>query len=277
MTGSADGYVPGLRPGRRALISDVDGTLLDGGSPGAGTRSLGEALRRADAALVLSSGRDLALSLEAADVLQRGGLPRASGLVCGVGTEVYLWTDGRYLPEDDWSRRLASTGFDAEAVRGALADVSGLTSQPHDAQSRFKVSYYADAEIAGQPTLATVAATLEAAGLAANLVYSAGLFLDVLPTAASKGSALLYLAERFSLAGGQVVAAGDSGNDRELLVTAARAGMVAVLVANHEPEMEDLRGVPGVLAATGRHAFGVLEGIAAAGWPGAATSGGRDD
>ncbi len=276
MNESAAGYVVGLRPGRRVLVSDVDGTLLEGGAPAAGTERLGRALRRADAALVLTSGRDLPLSLEAAEVLERDGLPGASGLVCGVGTEVHLWTDGRFLPDAEWSARLAATGFDAEAVRSALAQVPGLTSQPHDAQSRFKVSYYVDTQASGQPTPITVAAALEAAGLAANIVYSAGLFLDVLPTAASKGSALSYLAERYSLAADRVVTAGDSGNDRELIVTAARAGMVAVVVANHEPEMEDLRDVPGVLMATGRHAFGVLEGIVAAGWLGTAASPGRD-
>ena len=104
-----------MSTGRRTLVSDVDGTLLDAGSPGAGAARLGERLRAADAALVLSSGRGLELSLEAAAVLEGGGLPRPAGLVCGVGTEIYLWDGGRYVPDAAWRDQLAASGFDVES------------------------------------------------------------------------------------------------------------------------------------------------------------------
>lgn len=266
MSQGATAYEPGMRPGRRVLVSDVDGTLLDSGAPGDGTAELGARLRSADAALVLSSGRDLALSEEAAEKLAAGGLPRPSGLVCGVGTEIYLLEDGRYVPDGTWSSHLEASGFDAPAVRRALAGIRGLTTQPPEAQTAFKVSYYVDPQPPSRPVLAAAMAALQEAGIEAGLVFSADLYLDVLPRPASKGSALLHLARLYDLRPADVVAAGDSGNDRDLLTSAASAGMTAVLVANHEPEMADLRDVHGIHVAAGRHALGVLEGIDLAGW-----------
>lgn len=260
------GYAVGMRGGRRTLVSDVDGTLLDAGSPGEGAAELGEKLRAADAALVLSSGRNLSLSREAATVLAGGGLPRPAGLVCGVGTEIYLYEDGRYVPDVSWREELMGSGFDAEAVRRALASVKGLEAQPPEADNDFKVSYFVGQEPTDAQVVATAAGALKEAGVLARTVYSAGKYLDVLAPNASKGSALVYLARRYELGGSRVVAAGDSGNDRELLMTAASEGMVAVLVANHEPEMNDMRNVRGVHLAKRRHCLGVIEGLEAAGW-----------
>ncbi|HZW98592.1 MAG TPA: HAD-IIB family hydrolase [Trueperaceae bacterium] len=255
-----------MRTGRRTLVSDVDGTLLDAGSPGAGAARLGERLRAADAALVLSSGRGLELSLEAAAVLEGGGLPRPAGLVCGVGTQIYLWDGGRYVPDAVWRDQLAASGFDAEAVRRALAPVPGLEPQPPEADNAFKVSFFVEPRPDVDQVVADARAALEDAAVPARTVYSAGRYVDVLAPNASKGSALVHLSGRYGLSGHDVVATGDSGNDRELLMTAAAEGMVAVLVANHEPEMSDMRSVRGVVLAEGRHCLGVLEGLDAAGW-----------
>ncbi len=259
---AASGYRVGMRPGRRTLVSDVDGTLLDGGRPGEGASALGARLAAADAALVLSSGRGLELALAAAETLRDAGLPWPSALVCGVGSEVYAWDGEGFAEDEGWRRTLAATGFSAGAVRTALAAVPGLVPQPEQAQGEHKVSYF----VTEAPAVEAAARALAGDGVAARLVYSAGRFLDVLPRPASKGGALLRLVERYELSPAQVVVAGDSGNDRELLVTAADAGMVAVLVANHEPEMDDLRAYPGVLAASRPFCAGVAEGLTRAGW-----------
>src|SRR5690606_22358313 len=99
---------------------------------------------------------------------------------------------GGYVLDAAWAGRLAATGFDARAVRAALAGADGLEPQPDEAQGEFKVSYF----VAPHPdALAAVDAageTLAARGIGARLVYSAGRFLDVLPEPASKGGALLH-------------------------------------------------------------------------------------
>jgi len=259
---SAAAYRVRMSRGRRTLVSDVDGTLLDGRLPGEGAAELGARLVAADAALVLCSGRSLELALAAAETLSAAGLPWPSALVCGVGTEVHLWDGSRYQPDEGWRRRLAASGFSAADVRAALDAVPGLEPQPGSAQGEHKVSYL----VAEPGAVERAEASLASRGVAARLVYSAGRYLDVLPRPASKGGALLRLVERFGLAPAGVVAAGDSGNDRELLLTAAEAGMVAVLVANHEPELADLRAHPRVFTASRPFCAGVAEGLALAGW-----------
>ncbi len=264
--GGDGAYRPGLAAGRRTLVSDVDGTLLDGAMPGEGAAELGARMRSADAALVLASGRDLELAAQAAATLAAAGLPWPAALVCGVGAEVHVWEGGGWVVDEAWERRLASSGFDAALVRAALAGVPHLSPQPARTQGPHKVSYYLDDPANGPAAVAAATRALAERAVAARLVPSAGRYLDVLPEPASKGGALLRLVERFGLAPRDVAAAGDSGNDRELLVTAADAGMVAVLVANHEPELADLASHPGVLLASRPHCAGVLEGLEAAGW-----------
>ena len=51
--------------------------------------------------------------------------------------------------------------------------------------------------------------------------------------------------------------AGDSGNDIDMLA----GETLGVVVGNHTPELEELRGRPRVYFAAESHAWGVLEGI----------------
>jgi sucrose-phosphate synthase len=51
--------------------------------------------------------------------------------------------------------------------------------------------------------------------------------------------------------------AGDSGNDEEMLT----GNTLAVVVGNHDPELEKLRGEPFVYFARNHFARGIIEGI----------------
>jgi sucrose-phosphate synthase len=51
--------------------------------------------------------------------------------------------------------------------------------------------------------------------------------------------------------------AGDSGNDLEMLT----GSTLGVVVGNHDPELEVLRGRRQIYFATARHSWGILEGI----------------
>jgi sucrose-phosphate synthase len=75
--------------------------------------------------------------------------------------------------------------------------------------------------------------------LHANLIYSHQAFLDVLPVRVSKGHAIRYLAYKWGLPLRNFLVAGDSGNDAEMLV----GDTSAVVVGNHSPELERLRGL----------------------------------
>jgi uncharacterized protein (DUF1330 family) len=91
----------------------------------------------------------------------------------------------------------------------------------------------------------------------ADLVYSSSKYLDVLPQRASKGNALTYLAFKWGIPLERFLVAGDSGNDLDMF----RPTSLNVVVANHTPGMEVLRGRPHVYFAKEPHAGGILEGM----------------
>ena len=51
--------------------------------------------------------------------------------------------------------------------------------------------------------------------------------------------------------------AGDSGNDEDML----RGEMLGIVVGNHEPELDKLRGLRNIYFAQGPYADGILEGF----------------
>lgn len=275
-----------LRALRRVLISDVDGTLLEGGRASRGCAAIGERLADAQAGLVLATGRDLKLTLEATDELMAAGMPRPEALICSVGSEIYLGEGNR--PDASWAKHI-SEGWDRDGVQAALAAVAGLTLQDDGALKEFKVSYFFTEEPAALPDsegcrdtspgqskvaesraaqiTADASRALLVAGLPARLIPSAGSFLDVLPQRASKGAAVSWLISLAALDPRGVIVAGDSGNDREMmLVEHAGRPIRAVIVGNHEAELADLVGRPHVYVAEKAACAGVLEGIMAHGW-----------
>lgn len=95
------------------------------------------------------------------------------------------------------------------------------------------------------------------AGLRARLVYSQSRFLDALPHRASKGQAVRYLAFKWGISINRMVVAGDSGSDLDML-----AGQtLGIVVANHSPEVEFLRGRDRIYFAQRPFAAGVMEGL----------------
>ena len=80
----------------------------------------------------------------------------------------------------------------------------------------------------------------------------------MLPVRASKGQAIRYLAYKWGLPLRAFLVAGDSGNDLEMLVGDTQA----VVVSNHSPELEKLRGLEQIYFAETPSASGILEGMA---------------
>lgn len=172
------------------------------------------------------------------------------------------------MPSRSWSpgcrndgrrRRSASAHLRYRWRRDALAElfaaVPGLRLQEATAQREFKLSYYVTAP--GAVSLETLRCRMDERCLLARLVLSKQETLDVLPVRASKGHAIRYLAYKWGLPLGDLIVAGDSGNDLEMLSGDTRA----IVVGNHSPELDVLRGAEDVYFAAGHHAAGVLEGL----------------
>ncbi len=233
---------------QRMLVSDIDNTLI-------GNR---EALGRLIAVL-RASGRELGFavatgrSLESTQaVLRQWHVPLPDVLITSVGSEIHY---GRGLRQDlGWSRHIRHL-WRRDALAEALRDVPGLTLQTPENQREFKLSYNVDPE--RMLSLRSLRKLLRDRGLHANLIYSHQAYLDVLPMRASKGQAVRYLAYRWGLPLRAFLVAGDSGNDVEMLLGDTRG----VVVANHSPEVDGLRGQDHIYFARGSHADGILEGM----------------
>lgn len=232
------------------LISDIDGTLT---GDAAALQLLAERLERHRATLGfgVASGRSPELVRAAVSEFR---LPEPELVIASVGSQL----SGAGLLAADWpGERLDD--WRPDELQQLLDSLEGLQRQPAAGQGPHKFGYLASAAAAERAR-----AELAAAGLRANLLHSAGRFLDVLPAGVSKGSAVRFAAGRLGVPLSRVIVAGDTGNDRDMLLCGARA----VLVANYAPELSDLAAHPDVYTAAAPHAAGILEGLSHYGVPG---------
>jgi sucrose-phosphate synthase len=233
----------------RLLVCDIDNTLI-------GDRdALADLLEwleknRDRVAFGIATGRVLDRTLK---VLDRWRVPRPDVLVTAVGSEIHY---GRpdLVQDRNWSRTI-DYRWDRLGLRECLAEVPGLRIQPKRDQREHKLSFFVDPD--SWPGPREIRRRLKEHGLSANLIYSHHEFLDLLPVRASKGHAIEYLARRWGFDLDQVMVAGDSGNDAEML----RSGALGVVVRNHSSELRYLRGRERIYFADKTYASGILEGI----------------
>ncbi|MBB4657846.1 HAD-IIB family hydrolase [Parvularcula dongshanensis] len=208
---------------------------------------------------VVNTGRSLHGAI---DVLRRWGAPVPDAMITSVGSEIYHLHDGDWTlsADDDWARHIGQD-WDAEAVHEAVLRFAreaepNLVPQPARDQRRFKLGYLCpdDPGIA-----ARLRDWLRGLGHQVIVIFSHGRFLDVLPHRASKGHALDYLRAKLDVAPGHVLAAGDSGNDTEMLTMAGHP----ILVSNYTRELDALARVGRAYVSSYPHAAGVLDGVTA--------------
>jgi len=232
----------------RLLVSDIDNTLIGDA----------EALRTLLARLSgvrerigfgIATGRRMERALK---VLKEWNVPRPDVLVTAVGTEIHY---GRQLELDVGYQQHLDYRWQPQAVREVMAEFCGVRMQPASEQRRYKISYFIDP--ARAPGVRKISARLRQAGLHANVVFSHGVYLDLLPVRASKGSAIRYLADKWGIPIDSILAAGDSGNDEEML----SGNTLGVVVGNHSEELEPLRDRERIYFAKGNYAWGILEEI----------------
>jgi sucrose-phosphate synthase len=230
------------------LICDLESTLL--GDPESLAR-LQEWIRshRGRVAFGVATGRILSSALWR---LRGAGVDPPDLLITGVGSEIHYGPDWR--ADVGWENHI-SKNWRREELARALQDLPGLRLQAQRVQGRYKLSYYATPS--RLPPLSDIYARLNRQGLRAKLIYSRSRLLDVLPHGASKGQAARYLAIKWGLPLDHFVVAGDSGNDYDLLT----GGTLGIVVANHSPELESLRGRERIHFASQPFAAGIQEGL----------------
>jgi sucrose-phosphate synthase len=232
----------------RAVFTDIDNTLV--GDPAALKTFLAWLRRhRNQVAFGVATGRRLESAQEA---LKRHGIPAPDVWITSVGAEINYGAEA--TPDKGWERHV-SHRWEPERLREMLLEQPGLSLQPDMDQRRFKISFFVDPEaFEGVPAIERL---LYQADLHARVIHSHDMFLDLLPVRASKGLAVRYIADKWGIPLEQVLVAGDSGNDEDML----RGRLLGVVVGNHHPELDKLRGFERIYFAEAMHARGILEAV----------------
>jgi sucrose-phosphate synthase len=235
---------------RLLLVSDIDNTLL-GEAEAARAFNLWHGDQH-DMAFGIATGRSLHSALA---ILAQNHVAPPAVVITSVGSEIYHRVHGGvYARDDAWTARIDAT-WDRTELAALLATFSDLRPQSPLEQRSHKLSYFTGggAEIAER-----VRDRLTAAGLTASVIHSHGRYLDILPLAASKGTAVDYVRRSLGLRADQVIVAGDSGNDVEML----RANARSIIVGNYSDGLADRPDLAHSYVARRGYAFGIMEGVA---------------
>jgi sucrose-6F-phosphate phosphohydrolase len=214
------------------------------------------------------TGRHLELGLAG---VEQYGLPMPDIFVCDVGTAIYGRSRGDWVVDEQYRHELLQSwqGLTGADIGAMLDTISVLSAQEEEKQKEFKQSYYVSREVDYREIISLIRDRLAGSDVRANVIYSVdskkdvGL-VDVLPEAAAKDSALVYLWEKLGLKKDRIVYAGDSGNDLHAFVSGFNA-----IVVNNTPEAvkEEVRrqtrekGIEErVYFATTKYVQGVMEG-----------------
>ena len=238
-----------LRYQNRAIFSDIDQSLLGNAE---GLQKFAQYLRaqRKNVFFGIATGRRLNTALA---ILKKNGLPTPDVLITSLGTEIY------YAPhitaDTAWARHI-DHHWNPKAIRRILAETPGLVLQPKSEQSRFKISYHYDPELAPSPD--EINALLRQEDQAVNAHQAFGQFFDIVPIRASKGLALRYFAHQWNIPLERILVAGGSGADEDMM----QGNTLAVVVANrHREELSQLYEPERIYFAEQPHALGILEAI----------------
>jgi len=233
----------------RALFTDIDQSLIGDVQ---GVEEFAAVMRetRKCATFGIATGRRLDSALAE---LRQHGIPRPDVLITSLGTEIHY---APQLNRDEYWNEHIDYLWRPAAVRRVMSELPGLERQPRNEQNRFKVSYIYDTHHA--PCLEDIFSLLRSQDVAANLIYSFGQYLDVIPSRASKGQALRYVAQRWGIPLEHILVAGGSGADEDMM----RGNTLAVVVENrHGEELSRLSDLDRIYFANRPYALGILEAI----------------
>lgn len=207
------------------LVTDLDNTLVGHEAAlQALNARLGE--MRDQVYLVYATGRSYSSTCQ---LMAEVGLLQPDYCIAGVGSEIYQGN----APDSSWMAHL-SQNWEREAICEIAGKFPELAPQSEEEQNPWKISFFLN-PAAPEATIAQLERQLHQAGLAAQVVFSSGRDVDILPQASNKGNATAYLQQRLEVEWETTLVCGDSGNDISLFEARARG----VIVSNAQPELLD--------------------------------------
>ena len=237
-----------LATAERLLICDIDNTLI---GDKVALSQLTSQFEKMDGkvAFGIATGRTIQSALKE---LKKWNAPTPDVYITSVGSEIRY---GTRLTEDLGWQQHNDYRWRPNEVYEAMREFSGLKLQHSGEQRRHKISFNVDPKKA--PKIKEIRQFLRQRDIHVKLIYSHEAYLDILPIRTSKGTAVRHVAMKWGFPLDQVLVAGDSGNDEEML----SGNTLGVVVGNHSPELAKLRGRELIYFAEDEYAKGVLEGI----------------
>ena len=231
------------------LVTDLDGTLLEG--PMSGRQRLYGWLRsrREQVLHVFCTGRDLGSVSRLLRQEPRLGLGAPHLVIGDVGCTVACGASLQLVPlaVDPIERRWRGL---QQRLEPLLRGQPGLSAEPISVDRHLAYDYDPESFDHG------LVPRLEAEGV--DCLHSGGRYFDVLPGGVNKGSTLLELLGWLELDPRQVVTAGDSLNDLAMFQT----GLPGIMVGNAEPALRlHLPRLPATFPAVGHGCDGIVEGL----------------
>ena len=172
-------------------------------------------------------------------------------LITAGGSELHYGT--HLLPDRSWERQIRYR-WDRFEVARVVGSIPGLHPVAQSGTT-YRMRYRVDPEHA--PSVREIRRLVRQGGLRVTMIVDHEVYLDVVPVRASPGLAIRFFCFKWNLEPQRLLVAGDSGNDADML----SGDTLGVVVSNHTPELERLRGRPRVHFAQSAHARGILEGI----------------
>jgi sucrose-6F-phosphate phosphohydrolase len=198
-----------------------------------------------DISLVYITGRHFDSAM---DLIAQHRLPKPDILVCDVGATVYMGPD---LKEDDQWRIITSADWNPELILRVTNQYEPFERQslPNDYRLSFTV-------LDNPSCVNEVEELLKLYSLNFHLIYSSNKDVDILPSHVNKGAALKYILEKYAPEHPNILIAGDSGNDVDMM----KLGLPSVIVGNCQDELKRFSYLPNVYLASESFASGIQEG-----------------
>jgi chromosome partitioning protein len=233
----------------KMIVSDIDYTLVGINSPLKDFINIVKNMPN-KIGFVVATGRSVSSTH---DLLNKMNLPLPKAIISSAGSEIYYNYDGEQIYSRGWDTHI-SYMWNRDTIADLLSGLQFLQLQETEAQRIFKISYYTSRS---PEKIKMINRILIENNIKANIIFSHGLYLDIVPFRASRGKAILYLANKWNIPYDNILVAGESGIDREIL----NSELLGVVVANHTSELENLKGKKKVYFSSQEYAGGLIDGI----------------
>ncbi|MFO7765202.1 MAG: HAD-IIB family hydrolase [Pelovirga sp.] len=264
---------------RLLLCTDLDRTLIPNGTAPEDQQArqlFARLCRHPQVCLVYVTGRDRQLVL---DALEHYELPRPHYAITDVGSTIYQPDGGNWRTLPSWNLHLQADwpSGAGKRIRSLVGKITGPVLQEESKQNTFKVSYYVPLTLDANEIMGRISHQLQLEEIPANLIWSideiedVGL-LDVLPERADKRRAIRFLQQQLAVDDQDVLFAGDSGNDLQVI----NSDIPSILVANAAADIKEAAltwaqqhhqigslyiAKGGLLTMNGNYSAGILEGV----------------